>query len=184
MTLHADHLADLRKSGLTDETIRAAGIYTVTPGDIGKKLGGLGNNVVSALAFPYPGFDCYERFKVWREDGKTGPKYLQKTGTPNHLYLLPTVDLQGDSPLLLVEGEKKALALMQAGYQVVGLSGIWNWCEKGQGYKRAKESRPIPDFGLVNWKRPVTILFDSDAADNPNVRLAAWRLAREVAKRG
>ena len=72
--LHPDHLADLRKSGLTDETIRAAGIYTVTPGDLGKKLGGLGNNVVSALAFPYTGFDGYERFKVWREDGKIGPE--------------------------------------------------------------------------------------------------------------
>lgn len=84
--LHHEHLDDLRKSGLTDETIKAAGIYTVTPGDIGKKLGGQGNNVVSALAFPYPSFDGYERFKVWREEGKTGPKYIQKNGTPNHLY--------------------------------------------------------------------------------------------------
>lgn len=182
--LHPDHLADLHKSGLTDETIESSGIYTVTPGDIGKKLGGLGNNVVSALAFPYAGFDGYERFKVWRENGNKGRKYLQKTGTPNHLYLLPTVDLKGESPLLLGEGEKKALALLQAGFQVVGISGIWNWCERGQGYKRPKESRPLPDFNLVNWKRPVTILFDSDGADNHNVRLAAWRLAREVSRRG
>jgi len=182
--LHADHLADLRKSGLIDETIEAAGIYTVTPGDIGKKLGGLGNNVLTAMAFPYPGFDGFERFKVWYEDGKTGPKYIQKTGTQNHLYFPPGVDLKGDSHLLLVEGEKKALSLMQAGFQVVGVGGIWNWCERGQGYKRPKGARPVPDFDLVNWKRPVTILFDSDGADNPKVRLAAWRLAREVAKRG
>jgi hypothetical protein len=73
-SLHPDHLADLRKSGLTDGTISAAGIYTVTPGDIGKKLGGLGNNVESALAFPYPGFVGYERFKVWRDKGSKGPK--------------------------------------------------------------------------------------------------------------
>jgi len=182
--LHPDHLADLRKSGLTDETIEAAGIYTVTPGDIGKKLGGLGNNVVSALAFPYPGFDGYERFKVWREDGKTGPKYLQKTGTANHLYLLPSVDLNGDSPLLLVEGEKKALALLQAAYQVVGISGIWNWCERGQGYKKPKESQPIPDLDRVNWVRPVIIIFDSDGHDDRMVRLAAFRLARELSRRG
>lgn len=179
MTLHPDHLADLRKSGLSDETIKAAGIYTVTPGDIGKKLGGLGNNVLTAMAFPYTGSDGYERFKVWREEGKTGPKYLQKTGTANHLYLLPTVDLKGDSPLLLVEGEKKALALLQAGYQVVGIGGVFNWLTKG-----SDGSHPLPDFDLVNWKRTVTIVFDSDAADNSKVRLAAWRLAREVAKRG
>ncbi|MFA4901747.1 MAG: DUF3854 domain-containing protein [Desulfobaccales bacterium] len=180
--LHVDHLADLRKSGLTDETIQAAGIYTVTPGDIGKKLGGNDGGVVSMLCFPYR--ESHERFKCFYEEGKSGPKYRQKKDTPNHLYFPPGVDLKGDSPLLLVEGEKKALALMQAGYQVVGIGGVWNWCERGQGYERPKESRPIADFDLVNWKRPVTILFDSDGVSNPNVRLAAWRLAREVARRG
>ena len=31
---HADHLADLRASGLTDETIRQAGVYSIRPRDI------------------------------------------------------------------------------------------------------------------------------------------------------
>jgi hypothetical protein len=177
---HPKHLADLRKSGLTDETIQAAGIYTVTPGDIGKKLGGLGNDVVSALVFPYPDCDGYERFKVWREDGETGPKYLQKIGTPNHLYMPPAIDLAGNSPLLLTEGEKKVLSLWQAGFQVVGIGGVWNWLTKGED----EESRPIADLDLVNWKRSATITFDSDGHDNPMVRLAAFRLARELSRRG
>ena len=184
MNLHPDHLADLRQSGLTDETIRAAAVYTVPPDEIGKKLGGLANGVVSALAFPYPGQDDFERYKVWREEGKTGPKYLQKTATPNHLYLLPGIDLAGYSPLIITEGEKKALALWQAGFQVVGLSGVWNWCQKGEGYKKPKESQPIPDLDRVAWCRPVTITFDSDGHDNPMVRLAAFRLAREHSRRG
>ena len=66
--LHPLHLADLQKSGLEDETIQSAGVYTVLPNEIGKKLGGLANGVVSALAFPYPGFDGYERYKIWREE--------------------------------------------------------------------------------------------------------------------
>jgi hypothetical protein len=181
------HLADLRRSGLTDATIEAAGIYTVTPDEIGKKLGGLGNNVVSALAFPYPGFEGYERYKVWREDGQTGPKYLQKAGTPNHLYFLPGVDLQDDSDLMVGEGEKKCLALWQADFQAVGIGGVWNWLTKGDN----DNSHPIPDFDLVNWHRPVTILFDSDGHETPKpphlihpVRLAAFRLARELSRRG
>ncbi len=179
MSLRPEHLADLRRSGLTPETIQAANIYTVPPDEIGKKLGGRANGVVSALAFPYPGQDGFERYKVWREGGKTGPKYLQKTGTPNHLYLPLTVDLAGDSHLLVVEGEKKCLALWQVGFQVVGIGGVWNWCTKaGGGYRQPKETKPIPDLNLVNWCRPVTILFDSDAHSNPNVRLAAFRLAR------
>lgn len=178
------HLADLQQSGLTDETIRAAGIYTVTPGDIGKKVGGNDGGIMSMLAFPYPCCEGHERFKCWYEEGKSGPKYRQRKDTPNRLYLPPKVDLEGDSLLLMVEGEKKALALWQAGFQVVGIGGVWNWCQKGEGYKKPKESRPIPDLDLVNWQRPVTILFDSDGHDNRNVRLAAFRLARELARRG
>jgi len=177
--LHPDHLGDLRRSGLADEIIQVAGLDTVPPDEIRKKLGGLANGVVSALAFPYPGFDGYERFKVWQEEGKTGPKYIQKTGTPNHLYFSPGVDLQGDCPLLVGEGEKKALALRQADYQVVGISGVYGWLIKGDD-----GSHPLPDFALVNWERPVTIIFDSDGHDNPLVRLAAFRLARELSRRG
>jgi hypothetical protein len=169
---------------LTTETIQAAGIYTVPPDEIGKKLGGLGNGVLSALAFPYPGCEGHERYKCWYQEGRSGPKYLQRKDAPNRLYLLPTVDLQGETPLLVVEGEKKTLALNQAGIPAVGIGGIWNWCERAEGYKRPKETRPIPDLDKVNWKRPVTILFDSDAQDNRNVRLAAFRLARELSRRG
>jgi putative DNA primase/helicase len=185
--LHPDHLEDLRRSGLSDETIRAAGIYTVTPGDIGKKLGGNNYGILTMLAFPYPGCGGFERFKVFREEkaDPKAPKYLQKTGTPNHLYLLPGINLAGESPLIITEGEKKALALWQAAFQVVGLSGIWAWVEKAEGgYRQPKESRPIPDFDLVNWHRPVSVVFDSDGHDNPLVRLAAFRLARELSRRG
>jgi putative DNA primase/helicase len=184
MNLHPDHLADLQKSGLAAETIQMAGIYTVPPDEIGKKLGGGDAGITSLLAFPYAGCNGYERFKCWYQEGKTGPKYLQKSGTPNHLYLLPGVDLAGDSPLIISEGEKKILALHQAGFQAVGLPGIWGWCEKTQGYRRPKENKPIPDFHLLKWIRPVSIVFDSDAHGNPSVRLASFRLGRELAKRG
>jgi hypothetical protein len=182
--LHPDHLEDLERSGLTPDTIRAAGIYTVSPGEIGKKLGGAGNSVVSALAFPYPGCDGFERYRLFREEGRTGPKYLQPRESPNHLYIPAGTETAGDSPLLVAEGEKKCLALRQAGFQVVGLGGIWAWCQKGEGYKKRKESRPIPDLDLVTWRRPVHVIFDSDAHDNPLVRLAAFRLSRELSRRG
>lgn len=182
--LHPAHLADLQQSGLTDETIRAAGIYTVTPGDIGKKVGGNDGSIVSMIAFPYPRCEGHERFKCFYEEGKGGPKYRQKKDTPNRLYLPPTVNLEGDFPLMVAEGEKKTLALNQAGIPAVGIGGVWNWCQKGEGYRKPKESRPIPDLDLVNWRRPVTIIFDSDGHDNPRVRLAAFRLAREFSRRG
>lgn len=186
MNLYRGHLRDLRLSGLSDETINAAGLYTVQKADFPEKLNRPVQGILTVLAFPYRDCDGFERFKVSWEKGFEGkkPKYVQPSGTQNHLYLPPTVDLEGDTPLLIVEGEKKTLAVWQAGFQVVGIGGIWNWCEKGDGYNGAKEPRLIPDFDRVNCKRPVTIVFDSDGYENYSVRLAAYRLARLLSKRG
>lgn len=97
----------------------------------------------------------------------------------------PGADVAGNFPLLVVEGEKKALALWQAGFQVVALGGVWGWCQKGNGYWPSGENTPIADLRKVNWaRRPTIILFDSDAHVNPLVRLAAFRLARELVRRG
>ncbi|MGA7562293.1 MAG: DUF3854 domain-containing protein [Desulfobaccales bacterium] len=184
-SLNPEHLADLQKSGLTDETIRTAGIYTVPPDEIGKKLGGNDSGILSLLSFPYPGNEGHERFKCWYQEGKSGPKYRQRKDAPNRLYLFSTVDLHGKSPLLIVEGEKKALALNQAGIPAVGIGGVWNRCMNAEGgYRQPKETKPIPDLALVNWRRPLTILFDSDGHDKPLVRLAAFRLGRELSRRG
>ena len=68
---------------------------------------------------------------------------------------------------------------MQNDAQVVGIGGVFNWLIRGEGGSHA-----LSDFDLVNWNRHIFILFDSDGANNPNVRLAAWRLAREVVRRG
>jgi len=183
--LHPAHLADLERSGLTPDTILAAGVYSVSPDEIGKKLGGHDSGISSLLAFPYSGCDGFERYKCFYQEGATGPKYSQKAGTPNRLYLPLTVDLEGDGHLTICEGEKKALALNQAGIPAVGIGGVWNWCEKAEGgYRKPKESKPIQDLDLVNWRRSVTIIFDSDAHANPMVRLAAFRLARELSRRG
>lgn len=52
--LSPDHLIDLRKSGLTDDTITKANIHSVPPRDISKILGkGYADKVDSLLAFPY-----------------------------------------------------------------------------------------------------------------------------------
>jgi hypothetical protein len=43
----------------------------------------------------------------------------------------------------------------------------------------------IPDFDLIPWAgRAVTIVFDSDAADNPDIQWAEWHLAEALQTRG
>src|SRR4030043_1463281 len=103
LSLHPAHLEDLRKSGLLDETIREAGIYSVPPRGISKKLEGHFPKVESLLAFPY-GDD--ERYKLFPQQGDA--KYYQKSGTFPWLYFPPTVlpTLKNPSiPLYITEGE-------------------------------------------------------------------------------
>jgi hypothetical protein len=132
LALQARHLNDLRCSGLTDQTIRTAKVWSASPEEastiFGRRL------ECGALGFPYPGTDLIRlkpdtpcQLPGWKKPAK----YLTPAGAQNRLYI-PFPDrkaLQDPTILLIItEGEKKALAGCQAGYLTIGLSGVWNWC--------------------------------------------------------
>src|SRR5215471_11833582 len=68
-TLAPEHLADLRKSTLTDETIRAQFIRSVPPAMISRLLGFDLDGIRSALLFPFRspagGFMPHVRLKIF-----------------------------------------------------------------------------------------------------------------------
>ena len=55
MTMHPIHLADLKKSGLSDETIKLAEIETIRPDRINKEFGFNIPNLTSVYRIPYGG---------------------------------------------------------------------------------------------------------------------------------
>src|SRR6266404_527552 len=115
--LHSDHLADLRASGLSDETIRAAGVYSIRPCDISLFFNarkGVPSEISSALCVPYQGGE-FARIKLFPSLGKM--KYAQPPKTGARLYIPFTVN---DGPLYVCEGEKKTLAAHQAGMNAAG----------------------------------------------------------------
>ena len=84
------HLADLKNSGLSDETIKLAEIETIRPDNINKELGFNIPNLTSMYQIPYGG--GFSRFRCYYDDElkkqtKGHPKYLQNKGTGNHLYI-------------------------------------------------------------------------------------------------
>src|SRR5262249_19592738 len=89
---HRDHL---RTSGLSDETIAAAGIFSVTEGDeAGRLLGWSGPAPVPAIVFPY--FDKYGdkvmnilRPETPRQNEGKLVKYESPIGVPPRLYFPP-----------------------------------------------------------------------------------------------
>ena len=182
------HRADLDRSGLAAETIRRQAIRSVPPAMIPRLLGFDPKAVTSALLFPFPdpagGWLDHVRVKVFPPlsdaDGHT-VRYLQPRGSGVRLYFVRDclrAVREGDEPLYVAEGEKKALALAQLGLPVFGLCGIEGWHPCGS---RAL----LPDFDQIRLAgRVVDLLPDGDWRSNPNVARAVARLHAALAQRG
>jgi hypothetical protein len=187
--LHPSHLADLRKSGLTDAMIAQQKIRTVPPSMINQLAGfTVPGEVVSAYVIPYPsldgGFLDHIRMKVFppltEGDGPT-VKYLQPPRSSTRIFFpiasIPAV-IGSDAKLLIVEGEKKSLAAVQHGHVAVGIAGISCWNTPGS-------RRLHPDFDRVPLMgRLVEIVPDSDWQTHPRVRAAVGALATALAAAG
>ena len=117
---------------------------------------------------------------------KPGHKYEQECkhlgGSGNVLDVHPSVHhLVGDTsvPLVFTEGIKKADSITSAtrreGIEVipVGISGVWNFVSEGEPIQ---DMRDLPVEGRKVW-----VCFDSDMLRNPNVQMAAERLAGHLA---
>jgi hypothetical protein len=85
-------------------------------------------------------------------------------------------------PVVFTEGVKKAYSITSAvrreGTDIVAvaISGVWNWLSGGEA---------IPDmYDVPVDKRKVFICFDSDMLRNPDVQMAAERLAGWLGPRG
>lgn len=110
-------------------------------------------------------------------------RYTQPARSGLHAYFAPVVDWQrlaSDTaePIIITEGEKKALAGLKVGFPVIGLGGVFNFADT--------TGNLLPELDDFEWgKRDVYIVFDSDAALNPNILAAEARLVDELqTKRG
>lgn len=186
-SLAPEHLADLRRSGLTNDTIQYYRIRSVPPGMICQLLGFDIPAIRSACLIPFPdprgGFMNHIRMKVFppfQDKRGNTVKYLQprKSGVRLFFPLTPEDALTGSRPLWLVEGEKKCLAVAQLGLPAVGFCGI-------EGWHLAGSSDLLPDFDRLHLHgRVIELLPDGDWRTNPNVQRGAERFARALEARG
>ena len=186
-TFHPAHLEDLQKSGLTDESIEQSGIRTVfPPSEINKKIGSNIPGLTSCYEIPYD--NNFSRFRAFYDSKSKGrnPRYLQRKDSGNRLYVAHAVKpvLNDPSiPLYITEGEKKTLKATQEGLLCIGLSGLWNWKNKGS-------KNLIADFDLLAVKdRNVYIVPDNDWLHankhgyRKNLKQAVYALADKLKER-
>lgn len=203
--LHPEHLADLRKSGLTDETIAMHKFRTVPPAMIDPLLGFRAPTVRHAYLVPFPdprgGWMDHVKIKAfsdgadedvrgdrveeqhrdrWRYNAGVR-KYLVRRRSSPHLYFpIPTMPrvLHGGDPLWLIEGEKKALAVAQLGMPAVGIESAWGWHSRGS-------RELLPDFDDISLRgRTVELVPDSDVTTNPMIERSMMQLADALRRRG
>ena len=203
----------LAKSWITRELADQAMLRRVDAQQGREVIGQKGNRDCAGILFPlyWPEATHPHAYRLRRDNpewkqGKDGAlkpdrKYLGEPGSGNRLYFPPGVTLaQLDDPaipIVIVEGEKKALALWRLAYHEqenprfipFAIAGVWNWrgtIGKTGGPKgeRLNITGPINDLNRIVWNgRTVFILFDTNVATNDSVKWARKGISRELATR-
>ena len=177
-------------AGLSDVTVKAARLWLAGPSEVSRIVGF--EVPIGGLAIPYPDSKfCRVRLEEpFQAPGwKSAAKYLSPLGSANHLYLPPTLEksvlADPKTPLVITEGEKKALRAVQDGIPCVATPGIWSWLGGESKGELLDSQRILPDFDRIVWrKRLVTLLYDSDISPAHTGYSAYQRLAKVLEARG
>lgn len=207
IALHSDHVADLRKSGLSDGMIKQMQIESKDRGEIKRIVDNL-RIVQGDTGYMIPYFnregvrtaECNVRLIIGVPvlDKAGNPttksiKYLKPRHSASTLYWPPGVHdlIASEKYCIVTEGEKKAAKSVQEGIPCVAIPGVWNWAEKEA---REKEkalgktvsylTRPLPELQKLALECPIILLFDSDTDSNIQVNNALTLLRDALLFRG
>jgi hypothetical protein len=197
------HVEDLRRSGISDATIRLCRFRSVMAKDAGGLLNWQndGGQLGDCLYIPFltpEGREYAFRLKPdkplthTKRSGKvTKRKYEQPKGVPVRPYFPPgfhPLIEDASVAILITEGEKKAARAVQDGFACVGLTGVTAWSVKRD---RDADDKPIgprrllPDLlALPLRSRTVYVAFDSDAATKSEVQREEQALASALVAQG
>jgi hypothetical protein len=212
--LTKDDFAALAASWITPDIADAALLRRVDALEGREIVYQKGSRDCAGILIPYywPGEPAAVNYRIRRDnpewvvgkDRKPKPetKYIGAPKSWNRLYIPPGVTpeqlLDVKIPIIIVEGEKKALALWRLAnhetdeprFLPIAIAGVWAWrgvIGKVGGPKgeRLDLKGPIADFNRIEWKdRRVRILFDANVHTNDSVKWARTGIARELATRG
>jgi putative DNA primase/helicase len=191
-----DDLANLRSSGLSDETILAMGCRSVSAETI-REATGIASVPCGGYSIPYPGLvdQVGAPLRRWRlrQPAAEGQRYVAGLGDDPALYIPPGfASLPPNHDLLVItEGEKKAAAAVQAGIHCVALQGVWSWMAPGprQAEKLTDQgvsADTVPLASLLDVVRPykrVLILGDSDLLEKHQAAAGLNLLAKSLVQR-
>ena len=185
---------DLARSGLSLERVSADGMF---PTD---DASAVHPDFAAARAIILPYYDALGRPLTYDRGGRATPfcraRYLMPQGFPaprGRKYDQPKAS--GTPPYfprafdwqsiehgaidlcVLVEGEKKAVALCRASIPAIAIGGVFSFSETGAPLHSALAA-------IVEECSDIYVVFDSDLSDKPQIQVAEWRLAGQLALHG
>lgn len=190
--------AKLESSGITEAQAHTLGMYSVANASTLHPS----FEPLPALVMPYHGADgkptaahpTWPDFyrlryltgvaKSFKDATGKAQRYSQPPNTGVCAYLPRVVNwkqLQEDvnEPLLITEGELKAAKATLEGFPTIGLGGVYNFRSSKHGIFW------LPELEAFKWpRRRVTIVYDSDYVEKPEICAAINTLAEELQRRG
>lgn len=179
-------VADLQRSGISQDVAESVGIRSVDRSEYNEILGFAFSEMPEGFVIPFydpvtghpmrtPDGRPYVRIKLEHPviiDGSPA-KYLSPRQGGQHAYFPPGIHnqiLNAEMPVLLTEGEKKALRCSISGPPVIGLTGNWGFTQSSTG-DLLDELKPYATTNR-NWY----VIWDSDALINFDFAAATHKL--------
>lgn len=144
LNLPSDMVADLRRSGLADRTVLTEHIISFVETTPAGTLRGYTLPYYDVNGMPLGGYQRRRIVPVIKD------KYLAPPNSGAHLYIPkalsdkePNFWKQFDLPIIICEGEKKALAVTQLGFLGVGISGSSAWRSASVSFTKKEISEMV-----------------------------------------
>jgi DNA polymerase I-like protein with 3'-5' exonuclease and polymerase domains len=150
-----------------------AGLHSVTAEEGAKLLGRDQPLSSGGIAIPYANVPGYVRIRL--DNGEA--RYLAPAGQEVPIYVPPDCELEGSTPIYVVESPGKALACRDHYFNAVGLGGVYSTLTKDH---KLNDSWNV----VALYRREVVIVFDAGRASNPDVARAEARLALALEQAG
>ena len=198
--LNGSSIDKLEESGITEAEALSLGMYSVANASL------LSANFEAqpALVIPYynaerkpmrahPAWPDFYRMRYLKESNVKGfgdltegkkQRYTQPPNTGVCAYLPLCTDWAAiqdaaSEPVLITEGELKAAKACLDGFPTIGLGGVYNFRSSKAGIFW------LPELEAFKWaRRKVTIVYDSDYSEKPDICAAINVLAEELQARG
>jgi hypothetical protein len=210
-------LDHFRASGITEGTLRTCRIREATTQEM-PKINQPIQPEIKGICFPYFGPDRKpstltntnnQFYRVRLDPAPSKAKYVQPANAGNHLYLPLNAShhlwFDPSTPIIITEGEKKAIKACQEGFLTAAVGGVDSWRSRTFTIKGTKlipgrknhtlkidaetqqllqelEEQVAQELVLLAnanafQHRIVYIIYDTDPKPNPNVDRAAFELA-------